>query len=466
MELFEKEIYKNRRNQLKSKINSGIGIFPGNNEVAYNYPGNTFHFRQDSTFSYFFGLNEPEFVGIIDFETGDEFLFGNDIDMEDIIWMGFLPSVKERGMLVGITETKNLKELAGYVTQAQAKGRKIHYLTTYRNDIMEFLCKLLNKKAEEIKDEISLSLTREVIALREIKRPEEIQEIERMIDVAYDMHTTAMKMAQPGVNEKTIAGIIEGIALSGGHGVSFPVILSMNGEILHNHRHNQTLETGRLMVVDAGSESDLLYASDITRTTPVGGKFSTMQKEIYQLVLNANLNTIQKAGPCKFYKEMHLQAAEIIAEGLKAIGLMKGDIKEAVAVGAHALFFPHGLGHALGMDVHDMEGLGEDNVGYDSTVSRSEQFGLAYLRFAKKPKPGTVLTVEPGIYFIPALIDKWCSEKMFTDFINYDKLESFKTFGGIRIEDNILITEKGCQLLGKPIPKTVEEVENTVISSK
>jgi Xaa-Pro aminopeptidase len=315
-----------------------------------------------------------------------------------------------------------------------------------------------------LKDSISQELTKAVIALRSIKGDEEIQEIERMIDVAYIMHTTAMKMAQPGMTEKEIAGVLEGIAASYGNGISFPVILSMNGEILHNHLHNQVLERRRLMVVDAGAESDLLYSSDITRTIPVGGKFDSRQKDIYNLVLAANQNTIAKSSPYRLYKEMHLEAALIIANGLKDIGLMKGNMADAVSRGAHALFFPHGLGHAMGMDVHDMEGLGEDNVGYNSTVSRSDQFGLAYLRFAKKPMPGTVLTVEPGIYFIPVLIDVWRSEKKFADYINYNKLESYKGFGGIRLEDDIWITADGCRLLGKPIPKTISEVEDTMNS--
>jgi Xaa-Pro aminopeptidase len=457
--MFQKEIYLQRRANLKSNIHSGIALFLGNIEEPYNYRANTYKFRQDSDFSYFFGLNEPDLAAIIDFDNGEEIIFGNDIELEDIIWMGNLPKMFDRAALAGVSKTLPMKSLADFCSRTMKSGRKIHFLPPYRAYNKHWLLELLGISVGELNSNFSLDLTKAVIALRTIKKEEEIREIEHMVDVAYLMHTMAMKMAKPGTTEKEIAGVLEGIASSHGNGISFPVILSMNGEILHNHSHHQVLEKGRLMVVDAGSESDLLYSSDITRTIPVGGKFDAKQKDIYELVLAANQNTILKAAPDKFYKEMHLEAAQIIASGLKDLGLMKGNIQDAVLQGAHALFFPHGLGHAMGLDVHDMEGLGESLVGYDESVTRSEQFGLAYLRFAKRPKPGTVLTVEPGIYFIPVLIDLWRSEKKFTDFINYDKLESYKNSGGFRIEDDILITSNGCRLLGKPIPKTVEEVE-------
>jgi Xaa-Pro aminopeptidase len=295
--------------------------------------------------------------------------------------------------------------------------------------------------------------------MRSIKDNQEIAQIEEMIGVAFDMHTTVMKLAKPGTSEHELAGIIEGIALSKGNGISFPVILSMNGETLHNHNHGNILQKGRLLLTDAGSESELLYASDITRTIPIGGIFSQCQKEVYQIVLDANIETIRLTNPGVPFINIHLAAAKIIVSGLKNLGLMKGNIDDAIQNGAHALFFPHGLGHLLGMDVHDMEGLGEDNTGYDNNFKRSDQFGLSYLRFAKKPKPGFVLTDEPGIYFIPPLIDLWQKEKKFIDFINYDKVQKFRDFGGIRIEDDILVTENGCRVLGKPIPKTVSEIE-------
>ena len=278
------------------------------------------------------------------------------------------------------------------------------------------------------------------------------------------MHTTSMKMAMPGVIEQEIAGRIEGISLSGGGPVSFPIILSVHGETLHNHHHNNILELGQIMVTDGGSETLLNYASDITRTVPVGGKFNQKQKEIYEIVLKANTEVIKNSKPDIFYRDMHFLAAKTIAGGLKDLGLMKGNIDDAVQQGAHALFMPHGLGHQMGLDVHDMEGYGENFVGYNDEIKRSEQFGLAFLRLAKKLKKGFVITDEPGIYFIPALIDLWKSQNKFTDFINYDKLEAYKTFGGIRIEDDLLITDASCRVLGKAIPKTVKEIEDTMNS--
>jgi len=301
-----------------------------------------------------------------------------------------------------------------------------------------------------------------IVALRSIKDKFEIVEIEKAVDIAYEMHTTSMRMAMPGVVDREIAGTIEGISLGLGGPVSFPVILSIHGETLHNHYHGNVLKEGRMMVTDAGAETTMHYASDITRTVPVGGKFNQRQKEIYEIVLDANMKTIEATKPGITNKELHLMAAKVIASGLKDLGLMKGDIDAAVAAGAHAMFFPHGLGHMMGLDVHDMEGLGENYVGYDDEVKRSDQFGTAFLRLGRRHQPGFVFTIEPGIYFIPALIDQWKNEKKFTEFINFDKVEPYKDFGGIRIEDDILVTEDGYRVLGTPIPKTVSDIEETM----
>jgi len=311
-----------------------------------------------------------------------------------------------------------------------------------------------------INDYVSLPLIKAIVKLRSVKDKLEIAEIEKAVDVAYLMFTEGMKMAHPGIKEQEIVGRMEGITIAHGRPVSFPIILSVNGQILHNHHHENILKEGRMLVMDAGAETALNYDSDITRTVPVGGKFSQRQKEIYEIVLNANLNSIAATKPGVFYKDCHTVACETIASGLKNLGLMRGDIKEAVAQGAHALFLPHGLGHMLGMDVHDMEGLGQINVGYDEEIQPSTQFGTAYLRMGRRLQPGFVVTNEPGIYFIPELIDIWKAEKKFTEFINYDKVDEYRDFGGIRIEDDILVTETGCRVLGKPIPKTVVEIEN------
>ena len=457
--MFAPTVYTARRNRLRSLVTSGIILMPGNPEAAMNYAANTYHYRQDSNFLYYFGLDHDGFAGIIDIDNNRDIIFGNDVDMDDIIWMGPQPTVKDQAAKAGVVNTEPLSKLESYVKDAIAKGRKVHIVKPYRGEVWIWLESLLGVHHSQVKEFISEELIHAIVSMRSIKEDIEIREIERAVDVAYIMHTTGMKMAKEGVVEQQIAGAIEGIALSYGGPVSFPVILSVDGQTLHNHNHGNILKVGRMMVIDAGCESALHYASDITRTVPVNGKFNQRQKEIYEIVLKANTETIKAVRPGANYKDIHLLAARTIASGLKDIGLMKGDVDEAVAAGAHALFFPHGLGHMLGLDVHDMEGLGENYVGYDKTVSRSSQFGLAFLRLARKLETGFVLTDEPGCYFIPALIDQWRTEGKFKEFINYDKAETYKDFGGIRIEDDVLVTADGYRVLGKPIPKTVEEIE-------
>ncbi len=462
--MFKPEIYTSRRDRLREKLTSGLVLIPGNTEASFNYPGNTYPFRQDSDFLYFFGLDSPDLAGVMNIDSGEDYIFGDDVDMDDIIWMGPQPTIKERVLKAGVKNSSPFKDLKSMLEDAQSRGKKIHLLPPYRGKNILLLANLLGKKADDISNLVSEDLIRGVVALRSVKEDVEVKEIEDAMETAYEMHTTAMRMAMPGVVEREIAGIIEGIALSRGTGVSFPIILSINGETLHNHYHGNRLVKGRMMVTDAGAESLLHYASDITRTVPVGGKFDQRQREIYEIVLKANVDAIKAIKPGITYKEIHLSAAQIIADGLKALGLMKGNTSEAVREGAHALFFPHGLGHMMGLDVHDMEGLGENYVGYDDEIKRSDQFGLAFLRLGKQLKEGFVFTVEPGIYFIPALIDQWKNEKKFTDFIDYNRVETYKNFGGIRIEDDVLVTAEGYRVLGKPIPKTVTEIENTMTS--
>jgi Xaa-Pro aminopeptidase len=458
--MFSSEVYITRRNKLKKSVKSGILLFPGNNEAACNYRANTYAFRQDSTFLYLFGLDEPDMFGMIDVDSNQDFIFGNDLEMEDIIWSGPQPKLSEKALKVGVGKTFSVASLSSILSEAIQKGRKIHFISPYRAETSIILESLLGIHHASLQKYSSVELIKAIAELRSVKEECEIEEIEKMVDVAYDMHTSVMKRAKPGVYEKELTGLMEGIASSYGYGISFPVILSIHGETLHNHHHGNFLKKGDLLISDAGVESELHYASDITRTTPVGGNFSNQQKEIYEIVLKANQQVISSCKPGVLFLEMHLMAAKIIATGLKDLGLMKGNIDEAVKNGAHTLFFPHGLGHMLGLDVHDMENYGEDFIGYDETVKRSGQFGTAYLRLAKKLKPGYVFTDEPGIYFIPELISMWKQEKKFEDFIDYSRIEKYIGFGGIRIEDNLLITADGCRLLGKPIPKTVSEVEN------
>lgn len=458
--MFKSEVYTKRRGDLHKKIQTGIALFTGNIEAPMNYPANTYHFRQDSDFLYYFGLDVPGFTGLMDFDSGKDRIFGNDYDMDDIIWMGPQPTVKELSLRCGIFESAPMAKLEETIKEALSKQRKIHFLPPYRGETKMTLGLLLKENPCQMKTLASTELIKAVISMRSFKEKVEIDEIEKAVDIAYEMHVTAMKMCKPGVKEQDIFGTIEGIALAKGGGTSFPIILSIDGQTLHNHSHGNILKEGRMMVADAGAETNLHYASDITRTTPVGGKFSQQQKDIYEIVLRANTEAINATRPGISNRDLHFMACKIITSEMKALGLMKGDVDEAVAAGAHALFMPHGLGHMMGLDVHDMEALGENFIGYDDEVIRSDQFGTAFLRFALPYKPGHVFTVEPGCYFIPELIEKWKAEGKFKEFINYNKIDSYMSIGGIRIEDNVLITEKGHKVLGKPIPKTVNEVES------
>lgn len=457
--MFSEKTYTERRNNLRKRFSSGLILILGNNESPMNYPGNTYHFRQDSNFLYLFGLDFPGLAGVIDVDNNKNIIFGKDVDIDDIIWMGPQESIKNKALKAGVNDTEPFGKLAGYIEAAKKQNRKIHYLPPYRADNIIFLYNLLNMPVDKLKENASVELIKGVVALRSIKEQVEINEIERYMEVAYLMHTTAMKMAKPGVYEREIAGAIEGIALACGGAVSFPVILSVHGETLHNHDHSNKMKEGDIFIIDAGTESPLHYATDHTRVVPVGGKFTQKQKEIYEIVLNSQLAAIEAIKPGTTYQSVHLLASKVIADGLKAIGLMKGDTADAVKRGAHALFFPHGLGHMMGIDVHDMEDLGEDYVGYDDEIKRSDLFGTAYLRLGRRLQEGFVITVEPGIYFIPALIDMWKAENKFAEFINYDKVEEYRNFGGIRIEDDILVTSSGYKILGRPIPKTVDEIE-------
>lgn len=459
--MFEKEIYIKRRQRLKSIMNNGVALFIGNVESPMNYPDNTYHWRQDSDFLYFFGVDLPGLAGLIDFNSGEEIVFGNDFDVDDIVWMGPQPSVAEIASGAGIRLTHPMAKLADVIHEAMVGNREIHFLPPYRAETKMTLGSLLKENPCQMRTRASEQLIKAVVSLRSIKEDAEIAEIDKAADISCEMQTTAMKMCKPGMTEQEIYGVLQGIAYSKGAAPSFPIILSINGQTLHNHVHVNVLKEGRMMVTDCGAESNMHYSADLTRTTPVGGKFSQRQKEIYEIVLKANTESIKKAGPGISNLDLHLNAWKIIAAGMKELGFMKGDIDEAVAAGAPALFMPHGLGHMMGLDVHDMESLGENYVGYNDQVKRSKQFGLRSLRFALPYKPGHVFTVEPGIYFIPELLAKWKTEGINKAFINFEKVESYLDFGGIRIEDDVLITPTGSRMLGKTAPKTVAEIEAT-----
>ena len=464
--MFTKDFYVKNRAALKKLMNKGIAFFVANDEASMNYPDNTYHYRQDSNFAYFFGLNHPDLVGVIDFESGEDILFGQEVTIDDVIWCGPLPSLQEQGDMIGIKDCRDINRFPEYIREAVEKGRMIHITPPYRGDQTIKIANFMDICTGEVKNYVSQLLIEAIVSLREIKSDIEIKEMEYAADTAYYMQTTAMKMCKPGVIEQEISGTIEGIAIARGGIVSFPNIVSMDGQTLHNHNHGNVLKEGRMMVCDCGAETGNYLASDFTRTTPVGGKFNSRQRDVYEIVLKANTEVAKNTKPGMRYMEMHKLAARTLIEGLQGIGLMKGNVDDALAVGAHFLFQPHGLGHMLGMDVHDMEGLGEINVGYNKETPRSTQQGFSCLRCGKVLKPGFVITDEPGCYFIPTLIDIWKAEGKHKDFINYDKLETFKDFGGIRIEDDLLITETGNRILGKPIPKTVADVERTCAEAR
>jgi len=460
--MFQKEVYWQRRKRLHELVGDGIILFQGNDESAMNYRANTYHYRQDSSFLYFFGIGNPGLAGVCDLDAGEDILYGDDLVIDDIIWMGEHPTMTDLAGAAGLEKTRSFAALSGDLQKAVNQGRKVHILPPYRGDNIIALSDLLGCSVGEVQNFVSEELIKAVVELRSVKDEFEIAEIEKAVDVAFIMHTTAMKMAFPGNYERELAGAIEGIALSHGGPVSFPVILSMDGQILHNHDHSKELVEGRMIVTDAGAETPMGYASDITRTTPVGGKFSDRQKAVYEIVLKANMEAIANTKPGVRNLDLHLGAARTIAAGLKDLGILKGNVDDIVREGAHALFFPHGLGHMMGLDVHDMEGLGENYVGYDEKLKRSTQFGLAALRLGRELMPGFVFTIEPGCYFIPPLIAEWKKAGKLKDFINYEKAESYIGLGGVRIEDDVLVTDTGYKVLGTPIPKTVEEVEKTM----
>ncbi len=457
--MFDATTYIQRRNRLKQQLGSGVLLFLGNEESPMNYTDNPYAFAQDSSFLYFWGLHDPGLAAVIDVDEDRDILFGDDPTLDEIVWTGPQRLLREKAQAVGVSTSYSMAALAELIATAIRQGRKIHYLPQYRADNQIRLESLLGIRASRVKHYVSKPLVQAVIAQRSIKTDEEVAQIEAALDVSYAMHTHAMRAATPGRYEREVAGEIEGIAISGGGRLAFPVIFSKRGEVLHNHSYDNLLAEGDLVVNDSGAAAPSHYASDITRTIPVSGTFTTRQREIYQIVLEAEQKAIEAVAPGVPFKDLHLLAARSMTSDLKDLGLMKGDVDEAVAAGAHAVFFQCGLGHMMGLDVHDMEGLGEDLVGYDEHVTRSPQFGLCYLRLGKALEPGYVITVEPGVYFIPTLLDRWQAEKRFEAFINYEAFDAYRDFGGVRIEDDVLVTPGGYQMLGRPIPRMVEEVE-------
>ena len=457
--MFETHTYIERRNRLKKDLQAGILLFLGNDLSPMNYPENTYPFRQDSSFLYFWGIDLPGLAAIVDIDANREILFGRDPTLHDMVWTGPQPSLNHHCLKSGLKESAAPDQLQSELKQALQKSRKIHFLPQYRPGNLIKIQTLLGIVPAFVNNFVSKSFIKAVVAQRSIKSREEVEQIETALELTSEMHALAMKMSRAGMLEQEVVAAMAGLADASGIGSSYPSIFSVDGQILHNPRHENIMQKGDIIINDSGAESRMHYASDITRTFPVGGKFTQKQTEIYTVLLNVQLKAIEAVMPGVEYRDVHTLACRQIAAGLNSLGLMKGDVGEAVAAGAHALFMPHGLGHMIGLDVHDMEDLGEDDVGYTDTIRRSRQFGTSHLRLARALEPGFVVTVEPGIYFIPALIDQWQAQGKFENFIDYKKIENYRDFGGVRIEDNVLVHDDGRRVLGKPIAKTVAEVE-------
>lgn len=452
--MFSKEIYLQRRNKLKEDVKSGVLVFIGNDECGMNYRDNTYHFRQDSTFLYFFGLNHPGLTAIIDIDENREIVFGDELTIDDIVWMGKQPTLKEMATMAGVNETRPSKEFFTYTTGVLRSGRILHCLPAYRAEHELKLFGFFNSY-NITPSEIFI---KSIVKQRIYKSPEEIAEIEKACDVTADMHLAAYRAVKTGMREYEIASIVEAVAKSAGCSLSFPTIATVNGQTLHNHYHGNIIKEGDMFLLDAGAETQMGYAGDMSSTICAGKKFTARQKDIYDIQVASHTAAVEALKPGRSFEEIYDLSCRTICEGMKNLGLMKGNPDDAVKEGAHAMFFQCGLGHMMGLDVHDMENLGEKWVGYDGK-EKSKQFGRKSLRLARPLEEGFVITIEPGIYFIPELIDLWQAEKRFGDFINYDKLNTFRDFGGLRNEEDFLITENGSRRLGKKIPLTVEEVE-------
>lgn len=458
--MFHKEIYAGRREELMSKVKSGLLLLLGNDETGMNFRSNWYKFRQDSTFLYYIGIDLPHLAAVLDLEAGTTTLFGNELTIDDIVWTGPLDSLHDQGAKSGISEVRPYRDLESILKAASDKGQPVHFLPAYRDEHTLKLQHLLNISPAESVSKASGEFIRAVVSMRAYKKPEEIEQMDKAVDISAEMHEYFMRHVHPGVSELSIAGAMHGIAIAAGGDLSYPTILTTRGETLHIHARDLPMPDGAMALCDAGAETAMHYAGDLTRTAPVNGTFTQVQKDMYQLILDIQLATIDACKPGVLFKDVHALSGELLLEGLKSFGIVKGDVKEALALDAHTLFFQCGLGHMIGLDVHDMENLGEQYVGYTQESPKNMAFGWKSLRLGRALEPGFTLTVEPGIYFIPTLIDMWKAENKLSAFINYGELEKFKDFGGIRIEDNLLITEDHYRILGtKMPPKKVNDMQ-------
>ena len=459
--MFTKEIYSNRRKQLATSIGSGILLFMGNEESPMNFKDNAYHFRQDSTFLYYFGIKEPHLAALIDLDENKTIVFGDEMSLDDIVWMGQQETLREKCASSGVELLQGSTDLATYLAKALAQERQVHFLPPYRGENKIRLAEFLSIPVGQLASKASVAFTRAVIAQRSIKSAEEITELHQAAAISADIHLMVMKMAKPGQKERDLVAAIQQAAVASGGQLAYPAILTTRGEILHNHYYENTLQEGQLVLNDSGVETALGYAGDLTRTFPVSKKFTPIQKDVYDIVLEAYHQGVDMLSPEVRYLDVHLKACRTLALGLKDLGLMKGNVDDAVEQGAHAMFFQCGTGHMMGLDVHDMEDLGEAYVGYTDTLTKNtSQFGLKSLRLGKQLAPGFVVTVEPGLYFIPELMDQWGATNKFSEYINYDKLQAFRDFSGIRVEDDFLITSTGHEMLGKTLALSTQEIED------
>ena len=456
--MFSPETYASRRKKLASRFDGGLLLFPGNRESPMNYADNCYHFRQDSTFLYYFGLNQPDLAAVIDVDAGTTTVFGDELSIDYIVWMGDLPTIAHRAEQVGVKDTQPMSALAEMMGRAVSVGRAVHFLPPYRGSTIVQLGHLLGLSPDELATECSKSLIQAVADQRAYKDEGEIAEIEKAVDVSVSMHEAGMRMARPGMSEMEIAAEVERIAAASGGHIAFPVIATINGQTLHNHDHGNVISEGDLFLLDTGAETAMGYAGDLTSTFPVSRTFSERQKTIWKILLSAYETATTSLAPGVPYRDVHFAACRVIFEGMKGLGVFRGDTDEALAAGAHAMVMPHGLGHMMGLDVHDMENLGEVVVGY-AGQPKSTQFGLKSLRLARPLEPGFVLTVEPGIYFIPQLMDLWKANGHCGEFIDFAELDKWRDFGGVRNEEDYLITPDGGRRLGRAKPKTIAEIE-------
>ena len=457
--LFEKSVYVNRRSVLKRNVGSGLVVLMGNEESSMNYEHNWYPYRQDSNFLYYFGLNTTGLAAVIDIESGEEIIFGNELTIDDIVWTGALPSIREMALEVSVTVTRPYNAIEQAIRSALASGRKVHILPPYRPENKIKLSEWFRVPVRGLDELVSVTLIKAIVSQRSYKEAREVAEMHQATLTSGKMHLAAMRYAKPGMKEYEVMAKVKEVAHANNSSISFNPIVTIHGETLHNLYSANTIRDGQMILCDAGASNDMNYAGDLTCTFPVGEKFTSKQKDVYEIVLNSHNAAIAMLKPGVLYKDVYSTACQKIVEGMKSLGLMKGNAQDAVAAGAHALFFQCGLGHMIGLDVHDMEDLGEQYVGYSDTLKKSTQFGMKSLRLGRALEPGFALTVEPGIYMIPQLMDQWKAENKFAEFINYNALDGYRDFSGIRVEEDFLITEDGYQQIGERLPITVDEVE-------